>query len=353
MQKLKVAIIGCGLAWERLHYPAYQELQDKYEIVACCDVDKNKAVKATQMVSLGQDKAYTDYREMINRETLDAVDIMVPIEDNFPVAEDIAQVGVNIICEKPLATNLEDALEFTEFADMYKIKVMIAENFRYNEENNIIRDIIKQGKIGDVIYFISNYITDFPKDMLGNTFAAKEWRQHPDFPGGRLLDGAIHNLAGIRHIFGAIDNLQAFGQPQQEDYMPYRSAHVNMEFKSGVVGQFSYFPSGQEAQRPLLGTRIFGTEGMIYLEERKSGIVNVFYNNGSSEQISFKPERGFYNELLNFYKDFTLQESISVAPEVEFGDLKTVLAILKSIEEKKVVKVDEATKVQQPSITLL
>ncbi|WP_018248641.1 Gfo/Idh/MocA family protein [Orenia marismortui] len=341
MKKLRIGIVGCGLAWERLHYPAYEQLQDKYDIVSCSDVNLEQAIKATQMVNISQDKAYKDYREMINHENLDAVDITVPIPDNFSVSKDIAKTGIDIICEKPLATNLEDAREYSNFSKKYGNNIMIAENFRYNEENNIIKNLIEQKKIGDIIYFISNYVVNFPQEMIADSFAAKEWRQHPDFPGGRLLDGAIHNLAGLRHIFGAIDSLHAFGSPQEEEYMPYRSANINMQFKSGVIGHFAYFPSGIEAQKPLIGSRIFGTKGMIYLEERSCEVVNVFYNNGGSEQISYKANQGFYNELLNFYKAFVNQEDISVTPDVELWDLKTILAILKSIEEKKVVKVDD------------
>lgn len=341
MEQVKTGIIGCGMAWERLHYPAFQELQDKYKVVACCDVDFDKARKATEMVGIGQEKAYQDYNEMINQEELDAVDIIVPIPENFPISEDVAERGINIICEKPLATSLEEAEEYSHLADKYGIQIMIAENYRYNEENNIIRDLIREQKIGDVVYFISNKITDFPGDMLGNKFAAKEWRQHPDYPGGRILDSAIHNLAGIRHIFGPIESLHAVGKPQDDDFNPYLSANINLKFKNGIVGQFSYFPSGKEMQRPLVGTRIFGTEGMIYLEESKAGVINVAYNDGTREEISYQPERGFYNELLNFYNSLTGQEAISVPPQMEYGDLKTVMAVLESIEENKVVEVDK------------
>ncbi len=345
MQKIKVAIIGCGLAWERLHLPAYQELQDKYEIVACCDIEMKKAIKAAEMVGLSNDNAYQDYREMLNREEVDAVDIMVPIPQNFSLSKEIGKNGINIICEKPMATNLEEAREYMNFAKEYGIQVMIAENFRYNQENNIIRDILQEGRIGEVIYFIANYIIDFPQERLGDTFGAKEWRQHPAFPGGRLLDGAIHYLAGIRHIFGGIESLHAYGKSQEEEYVPYLSTNINLKFKSGVIGQVAYFPSGKEMQRPLVGLRVFGQEGMVYLEERECGVVNIAYNDGASEKISYQPERGFYNELLNFYNALIGKEEIAVTPEVEYGDIKTILAILESIEKNKAVILKRLTNV--------
>jgi predicted dehydrogenase len=95
-----------------------------------------------------------------------------------------------------------------------------------------------------------------------------------------------------------------------------------------------------EPQKPLVGFRIFGTKGEIYLEEKTCGIINVAYNDGKSEQIPFTPERGYYNELLNFYHAMNGTEQISATPEIEHGDVKMVFDILKSIETKQVVYVD-------------
>ncbi len=79
---------------------------------------------------------------------------------------------------------------------------------------------------------------------------------------------------------------------------------------------------------------------MIYLEDRYCGIINVFHNEGRHEMIAYKPMQGYYNELLNFYNALTGKEPISVPPEVEFGDLKTIHDILDSIRYEKIVAVD-------------
>ncbi len=91
----------------------------------------------------------------------------------------------------------------------------------------------------------------------------------------------------------------------------------------------------------MIGLRIFGANGMIYLEERDCGTVNVAYNDGRSEQIPYKPQRGYYHELLNFYRAATGEEPISVTPELEFGDARMVFAILESAREGWIMPVDE------------
>lgn len=345
MHKLKVGVIGVGMAFERLHYPAFQKLADRYEISALCDVDSQKARQWAGRFNLSMDFVFTDYQDMLSSNDFDVVDILVPIELNYKVTEAVAKRLTGrrsgIICEKPLAPDMSQARAARDLSKKYSLPILIAENFRYSEEYNLIRDLVRTKRAGDVNYFIQNHVVDFPAEMQGNKFAAREWRQHPEFPGGVITDTAVHYMAGLRHIFGAIDQLQAFGRPQQADFSPYAAVNVNMLFKSGVTGQFSFCCAAKEMQRPLIGLRIFGTQGMIYLEEPNAGTVNLAFNDGQSEQISYETAKGYYNELLNFYKALTGSEPISVPPEMEYGDLKAVLSILKSIEEQRIISVDE------------
>lgn len=345
MDKLKVGIIGTGLAFARLHYPAYQELADKYEIVALCDSEPDKTRPWAERLGLGGNNVYTDYRPMLWRGDINVFDIMVPIEHNFRVTEDVAraiahQPGRAIICEKPLAAGYEQARTHAELPRRYGVPIMIAENYRYSEEINIIRDLVGQKRIGDTVYFIHNRVTCFPENMQKNKFAREEWRQHPVFAGGVIMDTGVHDVAALRHIFGAIDKLQSFGVPQSDDFAPYAVINVNMRFKNGVTGQFSFYCAGKEMQRPLTGLRIFGTAGMIYLEERDCGTINLAYNDGRAEQIQYRPQRGYYNELLNLYNAMTGRETISVTPEMEYGDAKTILDMLRSVKEGSTIAVD-------------
>lgn len=351
MHRLRVGVIGTGMAFDRLHYPAFQRLSDRYEIRALCDADPSKARAWAEKLNLPPDRVYADWREMVRRDDVDVIDIIVPIPLNYEVTEGVARAlsgqRKGIICEKPLAPNLAQAEAARELPRKYGVPIMIAENYRYNEEVNLIRDLVQTKRVGDVWYFLQNRVMDFPGDQVKDKFAAKEWRQHPDFPGGVITDTAVHDLAALRHIFGAIDRLQAFGRPLEDDYAPYAVINVNLLFKSGVTGQFTFFCAGREMQRPLVGLRIFGTEGMIYLEERDCGTVNVAHNDGRSEQLPYQPQQGFYNELLNFYNALAGQEPVAVPPELEYGDLKTAELILVSAREGRIVPVDESA-VYQP-----
>lgn len=341
MRKLRMGIIGVGMAFEKLHYPAYQMLSDKYEIAAISDLDPQKTEKWKDILQLQDQDIYTDFRQMPERSDIDAFDILVPIELNFEVTREVARAGKPIICEKPLAPNLEEACRARDIQKQYGIPVMIAENYRYNEEVNIIKDLVEIKKVGDICYFIWNRFINFPQEMTTAKFAAREWRQHSEFPGGVILDTGVHDIAALRHIFGDAQKVQSFGKPQKEDFAPYSVMMTNMVFKNGILGSYTFYCSGKETVKPFTGLRIFGTGGMIYLEERDSGKIEVIYNDGKIESLSYKPQRGYYNELLNFYNALMGVEEIKVTPEVEYGDAVMMFTMLKSAREERTLQVDE------------
>ncbi len=345
MDKLQVGVIGTGMAFEKLHYPAFQELKDKYQIVALCDEDQNKALGWAEKLGILPKDVYSDYRDLAKRDDIQVIDILVPIGLNFTVAEAVAKIafgtGKGMILEKPLAPTLEQAEKCAELPKKYGIQMMIAENYRYNEDPNLIRDLVQEGHIGEVDYFLWNRVVNFPDDMKKDAFPAKEWRQYPDFPGGEFYDVSVHDMAALRHIFGPIDELMAYGQKKDAALGQLAIVNVVFRFMSGFTGSYNFYCAGKEMQRPLVGLRIIGRKGEIYQEERDSGTINIAFTDGSSKQVSYTPQRGYYNELLNFYNAFLGKEQISVTPELELGDAKTVLAILESIEQETPVKVDE------------
>lgn len=331
MRQIRLGVIGTGLAFERLHLPALQELKDQFRVVAVCDVDRFKAAEWGHKLGIPDDHVFTDYHPMLHLSHIDAFDIIVPIQANYQVTREVATAGKPIMCEKPLAPNPEEALAHRDLARRAGVPILIAENYRYSEEVNLIRDLVRTRRLGDPVYFIQNETVNFPQQMAGpDGFAHREWRQHPQFWGGVFLDSGVHHMAAVRHIFGAVYSVSAVGQRQSEDFAPASVLQALIRFYSGVTGSYSFFVQGQEVQRPLIGFRIFCTGGQIYLEERDCGVINLFDRDGKHEMIPYRPRRGYYNEFLNFWKAVVGEEPISVTPEMEYGDAMMVFDILRS-----------------------
>ena len=129
---------------------------------------------------------------------------------------------------------------------------------------------------------------------------------------------------------------QAFGKPQEAPYSPY-SVVRNLLFKNGIPGLFSFYCAGKKHRHLLSGCGRHWGDG--YLENRIVGL-SISPNDSSSEQVPYTPQRGYYNELLNFYNYRFNREPLFVTPEMGYGDTKMVLDILRSISEEAIIPVD-------------
>ena len=337
MHRIKLGICGLGMAWERLHRPALERLRDKFEITAVCDSDLNKARAIAGELGI-PNGAYGDYGSMFAHGDMEAVNLMLPIHENYEAAKEALKNRKHLIAEKPFAATVEGAKQLVKMSKDSGVKVLVAENIRYNEESVLIKSIIEEKKIGNVAYFIDNHVTELQKDMLSDTFAKTQWRKHPEFKGGAFLDSAIHQIARMRFLFGDALNLFAAGRPSEVDFSPYSCINAMLTFKDHIVGFLSYFAIAKETQAPLVGFRAFGTNGQIYLEDKHCGFLNVSYKSGHSEVIPYKPDEGYYHELDNFYLAVRENREIVSTPEKELGDIQLVFDILDSIEKEESIR---------------
>lgn len=332
-EKIRLGVIGTGMAWERLHWPALLKLKDRYEIRAVCNKTIEKAQAFAQSILLPMEDVYSDYREMLAREDIDAIDVLVPISENYEVARDVIFAKKPLIAEKPFASSPEAARELIALKNERRVPVLVAENFRYNEESRMIKALLDERALGEAVGFIQVTGAGFAREQLHDTFAAKEWRQHPAFAGGIFLDGGIHDLARLRYFFGDADRLCALGRPQDEEYCPYEQISALMRFENDVIGQYVYFSASVEASVPPVGLRIYCTRGELYLESKECGKLRLVHPSGAVEERRFTPGAGYEQELRNFYDALVYGEAIISTPEKELGDIEFVFALLNSIEQ--------------------
>ena len=341
---LNVGIIGAGMAFERLHLPAYQELGDKFRITALCDLDPEKTRALAGPLGLLEEDLYTDYRELAGRDDLQVIDIMVPIELNYKVTAGVAEVVSGrsrppaIIGEnrwRPLGTGESPY----GTGQKYGVPILIAENVPYNEDVNILRIWCGRDIPGKPpISFTTGYRTSCRHAQ--GYFCRQRMAATPEFPGGIFYDSGVHDMAALRHIFGGSIGF-CFGRRQDSTLGQLAVVQVNLRFLSGLTGQYTFYAGGRELIDPPVGLRIIGDKGQIYQADRNSGVINLTYADGSARAIPYRPQRGFHNELLNLYNACTGKEPIAVTPEMAFGDAKTIFAILESLAEGVPVPVDE------------
>ena len=195
MGKLKVAVIGCGNI-SVMHLDSIAAFQD-VELVAVCDVKEERAIAASQKYG---GRVYTDYNEMFDKETLDAVHICLPHYLHVPVSVDAFKKGINVLSEKPMSIKYADAVSAVETAEEYGVQYGIIFQCRYNAPSMLVKKRIEDGKLGAVKCGRTT-LTWYRPD---NYYDSSDWKGTWDKEGGGvIIDQAIHSIDLANWMIGS------------------------------------------------------------------------------------------------------------------------------------------------------
>ena len=180
---LRVGVIGLGdVSMIHLHSIKSSE---KAELVAVCDIDETKSGLIENV------NFYTDYIEMIQKEQLDCVHICLPHYLHYPVTKEVANLGVNVLLEKPLCLDTEEAEKFIELSDSIDTNICICLQNRYNNTVENLKEIINSDVYGKVIGIKGLVTWNRSKEY----YTVKPWRGKMEFAGGGvMINQSVHTL---------------------------------------------------------------------------------------------------------------------------------------------------------------
>lgn len=326
-RKIKLGIIGTGLAAKNLHLPAIKNLSDKFEIIAVCNHTKKKAVEFSNLV--GGVKYYLDYKELLYDKGIEAVDITLPIDLNYKVAVDSLKAGKHIFLEKPLAGSLQEAKKMLALNKTYKQTMFLAENFKYRKVYNTTSDLLRKKVIGKVYAAQWNV---FYNVSSKNDYGATKWRQKPKYTGGFILDAGVHNIAALRMLFGDVQSVSAFTDSINPLIGKPDTMSMQLIFKQGVKVIYNlFFTVKHHWENKLL---IFGDKGTI---EVNDDIISLKRKESNPEIINCSDDSGFTNEFIHFYNSITKNSKLKYEFIDGYKDMKVVFDALKSADTKKVI----------------
>lgn len=194
-EKIKIAIIGCGGIARKAHAPQYELLKTEYEVVAVCDIIEKKAEKLAENFDGCQ--VYTDYRDVLNIEGLDAVDICTPNYLHSVIALDALNNGINVLCEKPDAVSVEEAYKMKAAADANGKLLMIIRNNRFLAQSQYMKKYIEDGNIGKIYAGRCGWQRRRGIPGKGGWFTTKA-----QSGGGPLIDLGVHMIDVTMWLMG-------------------------------------------------------------------------------------------------------------------------------------------------------
>ncbi|MBQ6373406.1 MAG: Gfo/Idh/MocA family oxidoreductase [Clostridia bacterium] len=151
MNKLRVLLIGAAFSAD-LHSDAYSRILDKVTISGICDKDTSRVRALAERYGFEGYETYDDYDAAIRDCDCDLVDICMPNFLHHDVAIKALKRGRNIICEKPLATTVEDAQDMVDTADRLGRHIYYAEDWLFAPAFRKARSILESGQLGRQLY---------------------------------------------------------------------------------------------------------------------------------------------------------------------------------------------------------
>ena len=194
MSKVKIGVIGCGSIANSAHIPAYVKNEDA-EIKYFCDIKLDRAEKAVKDYNCGT--AVEDYHVVINDPEIDAVSVCTPNNMHSIISIDAMRAGKHVLCEKPTARVLSEALEMQKVAHETGKILNIGVVNRFSKSVNMIKDMISNGELGDIYHVYIAFRSQRSIPGLGGAFTTKSIAG-----GGVLIDWGVHYIDIAMYCLG-------------------------------------------------------------------------------------------------------------------------------------------------------
>ena len=313
---LKVALVGVG-GISGAHIPAWEERRDA-ELVALCDI------RAEQMEKYKNKHCYTDFDEMLKNEEIDILDICLPTYLHAEFAIKAMNMGINVICEKPVSLNVADVARVYSTAKSNNVKFMVAQVLRFWPEYSIIKEIYDTGKYGRLLSGHMGRLGVRPK------WSWDGWMMDENRSGLVPFDLHIHDLDFI---------VYAFGKPKE--FKDYRERSENQDYINSIYEYDGFFITTEaawyDAPYPFSANFRFQFEKALAvfenhemtIYEKDGKIFKPVSQSGEDTGDIGLPKSNAYSNEINYFADCVL--SGAEPDRVKPAELETVISILKAL----------------------
>ncbi|MFQ6086523.1 MAG: DUF362 domain-containing protein [Candidatus Bathyarchaeia archaeon] len=288
---MNVGVVGCGRIATLVHLPCLQKIKG-CEIAAVADIHQHH-LKET-MEKFGVNEGYTNYRDMLERADIDAVVICTPPEHHFQIALDSIQREKHVLCEKPIATRIKEALTIKKTLQKkrketrHSLVFMPAHNFVFTPCFTEAQKQIHNGEIGKI------------RKIRGRAFSnLRFYKPKTDFrvqaKGGVIEDQLPHLLYLYHEIGGSLEKVRCV-EPRSKGGV-INDVYVEGELAHGVEANMS---AGWAGFLPTLKLDVIGEHGEIRMDLLRTPYNLTVIKNGEVKTLNKGRRVRQYLDVLRF-----------------------------------------------------
>lgn len=187
MANLRIGFIGCGGIANQKHFPGMAQ-QEGVDLVAFCDLVAQRAKEGAKKYGTPDAKVYTDYRELLADDSIDAVHVLTPNVSHAEITVAALDAGKHVLCEKPMAISSTEAQMMLDARDRSGKLLTIGYQYRHFPNHATAKKVVDEGWLGEIYYAEASYIRRRGVPTWG-VFTDKSKQG-----GGALIDIGTHAL---------------------------------------------------------------------------------------------------------------------------------------------------------------
>lgn len=299
MKKIRIGVLGCANIAHRSMIPAIKSLPDQYELVA---VASRADAKASQFAQEFNCEAIASYEQMLERQYVDALYIPLPTGLHKEWINKALCLGKHVYAEKSIAFSYADAQEMVENARRNNAALMEGFMFQYHSQNLRVKEMIRNGEIGDVRYFTGSFgFPPFPD--------ADNFRYDNVVGGGAIYDACGYPVRAAFYILG--DSLKVRGAAvhydTQKDSSLFGSAFLQGD--DGIGASISFgFDNYYQCNYQIWGSSGKLTANRAYTPKIDQPTTLTWEHNYQTEIIDCPADNHFAKAMMEFHNIITTPE---------------------------------------------
>ena len=250
-EDIRYGIIGCSSMGDS-HARALGDV-DGAILVACADINEKYA---EEFGAENDCASYTDHVEMVEDSDLDVVSVCTPNGTHSDIVVDLAETGVDILCEKPLDITLPKIDRMIEACDEAGVTLGCIFQRRTLFGPQLARKALNDGRLGDLI--LADVTVKWHREQ---PYYDVGWRGTEELDGGVLLTQALHGIDLLQWATGGVERVCAETKTLHQDIEVPDTAVLSLEFENGALGTVSA-TTAMYPQYPIT-LNLHGTEGTV------------------------------------------------------------------------------------------
>lgn len=226
-RKIRMAIVGCGRV-SKNHFESIEKHKNNIELISICDTQKEILNKCKVKFNV---KGYHDLEDMLQNENLDLVSLCTPSGLHANQTELCAKKGINVMTEKPMATNWKDGLNMVKVCDDKGVRLFVVKQNRRNPTLQLLKRAINEKRFGKFHAIHLNVFWHRSQQYYDQA----PWRGTSKYDGGAFMNQASHYVDLLEWLIGPIDRVQSM-MSTTRDIEVEDTGVLNLKWQNGALG---------------------------------------------------------------------------------------------------------------------